>query len=818
LVVFLFLMSAEMIFGQEDWRKEGIKIPPPICYASDEVHQSNIRPPAEYLERLKSGSLKKSTIFVDYKGFPDDARLAFQYAVDIWSTLVYSPVPIHVLANWVSLETGVLGSCGPANYYKNFNSTQVWNCYYPVALVEKMLGEEVNGSENYDIEGSFNKDFSNWYFGLDGNTPTNQYDFVSTALHELAHGLGFSGFFYSQSGTGGYGGGDGFSAIFDQFVINQNGQKLIDTKIFTNPSKLLSQNLTSGWLAFDTKLVEGSLPRLYAPATWDDGSSLYHLNENTYQAKDPNSLMTPFAGKGESIHDPGPNTMAIMADMGWRSISIKHQQLKDIELVTAPINFDAQIESDFDLDSTKLYLCYSTTNFTKTDSVLLKATGQLTHFNAQINQTKNTEVRYYFVASDVKNRKYVFPSSAPTRYLSFTIGTDKKAPVITHEPIKYLLAINPSVKITAVVTDNIGVKSVKLKYFVPGGNVESIDLVNDSLDIYSVELAFPKGSVKDGDLISYRIVAIDNSSQLNIGQLPVSGYFTFKIEGFQVPVDRYVTDFNSIPNDFAGTDFTIKTVSGFDNPALNSAHPYPSPDSDNTNFNFSTVLKYPILLKAGGKMSFDEIVLVEPGDVGNNFGDANFWDYVIVEGSKDGGKNWKPFADGYDSNAQIAWANLFNLNMVGNNSTSMPTKDLFVKHQIDLLANGNFKAGDTVMVRFRLFSDPYSHGWGWIIDNLAIQDFETAINPVLLSSGEVILYPNPTTDQLNIQIQSKLNIHQLFLKVYNSSGKLIYNQAYPVESNQFQTKIDVSNFIPGLYLFALEPENGQIITRKIIIQ
>ncbi len=369
-----------------------------------------------------------------------------------------------------------------------------------------------------------------------------------------------------------------------------------------------------------------------------------------------------------------------------------------------------------------------------------------------------------------------------------------------------------------MVTDNIGVKSVKLKYFVSGGIVESIDLVNDSLDVYSVELALPKGSVKDGDVINYRIVAIDNSSQLNIGQLPLSGYFTFKIEGFQIPVDRYVTDFNAIPNDFIGTDFTIKTVSGFDSPALNSAHPYLSPDTDNTNYNFTTVLKYPILLKSGGKMSFDEIVLVEPGDAGNKFGDTDFWDYVIVEGSKDGGRNWKPFADGYDSNAQVAWANLWNKTIVGNNSTSVPTKDLFVKHQIDLLANGNFKAGDTVMIRFRLFSDPYSHGWGWIIDNLAIQDFETAINPVLLSSGEVILYPNPASNQINIKIQTKSNIHKFYLKAYSASGKLVFSQVFQVDSNQFYTNIDVRNFPPGLYLFTLEPENSQVITRKIIIQ
>jgi hypothetical protein len=269
--------------------------------------------------------------------------------------------------------------------------------------------------------------------------------------------------------------------------------------------------------------------------------------------------------------------------------------------------------------------------------------------------------------------------------------------------------------------------------------------------------------------------------------------------------------------DFIGSDFTISTASGFDSPALNSAHPYLSPDTDNTEFNFSTILKYPIILKKG-KLTFDEIALVEPGETGTKFGDENFWDYVILEGSKDGGITWKPFGDGYDSNLQPSWLKLWNSAMSGNNSTAIPTKELFVKHEINMLANGNFKVGDVVLVRFRLFSDPYSHGWGWIVDNLAIQDWETAVNPVLLSSGEVSCFPNPANDLLNIQIDAKNAIQNLILKVYNSSGKQVYNQDFPVGSNLFQTEIDVSSFNAGLYLFTFEPEKGQVITRKIVIQ
>jgi hypothetical protein len=814
LVLVIFLMAVEMCYGQELWRKEAIKLPPSVCYASPEIHKSFVKPPV----KLKAGSTKKSTIIVDFVGFPEDAKAAFQYAVTIWQDLIYSPVPIHVQATWESLDPDVLGSCSPSDYVPNFNSTQIWNCYYPIALVEKMLGQEVNSPTGYEIEASFNKDFANWYFGLDGNTPLDKYDFVSTVLHELTHGLGFNGFFYSDGrGRGGYGGTDRLSAAFDQYVINKNAEKLIDTKLFTNPSVSLFQNLTSQWLKFSTKLVSDSLPRLYAPTTWDSGSSIYHLNDASYPAGNPNSLMTHAMGMGEANHNPGPNTLAIMYDMGWKSISIKHTPLKDIESVTVPINFEAKIESDYDLDSTKLYMIYSSNKFLRKDSVRLIPTSSPAIFNVKVTPTQTGIIQYYFSARDVKKRTFVFPSNSPTRYLAFTVGIDKTAPVISHDPIKFLLSSNPTTKITALATDNIGIKSVKLEYFVNGGLKTELTLANDSADRYTGTLTFPKGSVKGGDIVSYRIVATDVSSQSNIGRLPLTGYYTFNIEGIQDPAERYVTSFNGGNQDFIGSDFTISTVTGFDSPALNSAHPYLSPDTDNSEFNFSTILKYPIILKKG-KMTFDEIALVEPGEVGSKFGDQNFWDYVIVEGSKDGGITWKTFADGYDSNLQPSWVKLWNSSISGNNSTAVPTKDLLVKHEINMLANGNFSVGDVVLVRFRLFSDPYSHGWGWIVDNLAIQDWETAVSPTLLSSGEISCFPNPATNQLNIEISAKKTIQNLILKAYNTSGKLVFIQDFPVGSNLFQTAIDVSRFIPGLYLFTFEPEKGQLITRKIVIQ
>jgi hypothetical protein len=338
------------------------------------------------------------------------------------------------------------------------------------------------------------------------------------------------------------------------------------------------------------------------------------------------------------------------------------------------------------------------------------------------------------------------------------------------------------------------------------------------LDNYSGVLSFPAGTIKGGDVVNYKIVATDISSLGNIGKSPESGYNQLKVEAILSPAERYVTDFNTTNTDFIGTDFSVLKPSGFDSPALNTAHPYLSPDTDNTNFNFTTILRYPIVLNSKAKMTFDEIALVEPGEDGSIFGSNDFFDYVIVEGSNDNGVTWKPLVDGYDCRDQLSWYDRWTTNVSENNSTGIGTKDLFVKRTINMLDNGNFKTGETILIRFRLFSDPYSHGWGWIIDNLAIQDFETANLPTALSPGEIRLSPNPASDQLTVSVNSQQNIKTLQIKAYKTSGELVFSQFYPVNGTTFDTTLDVSSFVPGLYLFSIEADKGHIQTRKIVVK
>ncbi|HEX9658206.1 MAG TPA: hypothetical protein VGB89_14980, partial [Bacteroidota bacterium] len=195
---------------------------------------------------INPNSPQSATFIVQYNGFSAPAQAAFQFAVDIWSQLVVSSVPIRVKANWVPLGPGVLGSAGANGLVRDFAGAPQPGTWYPMGLAEKLAGGAINHPDSADINANFSSAFSNWYFGTDGNPGSGQFDFVSVVLHELGHGLGFFGSMTVSSGQGSWGLGSGFPFIYDRFAQNGSGQSLLNTSLFPNPSVALGNQLQGG--------------------------------------------------------------------------------------------------------------------------------------------------------------------------------------------------------------------------------------------------------------------------------------------------------------------------------------------------------------------------------------------------------------------------------------------------------------------------------------------------------------------------------------------------------------------------------------------
>lgn len=216
-------------------------------------------------------------------------------------------------------------------------------------------------------------------------------------------------------------------------------------------------------------------------------------------------------------------------------------------------------------------------------------------------------------------------------------------------------------------------------------------------------------SVKDTSFMYPVMVTKDDSIQIISYKNGIAYKSYERISSDKVlsqPQKSYANNFNISSNDFTTNGFTIDTANGFNNGALNSPHPYAD------NYDYIAQLLIPIIVaSSNATLSYNDIAIVEPGAPGSVFGDDNFWDYAIIEGTKDG-INWKPLVDGYDSRQDSTWYAAFVSDSEGDST-------MLRNHIVNLLTA--FSAGDTILIRFRLFADGYTHGWGWLVDNLVIQ-------------------------------------------------------------------------------------------------
>jgi hypothetical protein len=391
-------------------------------------------------------------------------------------------------------------------------------------------------------------------------------------------------------------------------------------------------------------------------------------------------------------------------------------------------------------------------------------------------------------------------------------------PSIVHTPPSYILSSSGIIEIQADITDNVGVDTVMVTFLDSAARQVTAGLIQAGDDRYHGVFRLSDLGLSGGDSVRYSITALDIAKLKNTARWPEAGNFSVRIESVRKPVRSFESDFDSNNDDFIAVDFFIGKEKGFDNATLNSPHPYPSPDTDHASLEFTTVLRYPIVISGTGNVSFDEVVLVEPGESGALFGSQDFYDYVIVEGSRDAGKTWYPFLDGYDSGSQISWANAYNNGIKSNNSTTAGSKDLFIKREFSLINNGNFRLGDTVLIRFRLFSDPYAHGWGWAIDNLKIQTTPSRYESQSFSPGRIIIWPNPATDRLHISVNNSEIIREMEFSVFEITGRQVYTEKYFNVLPGFSESVSLKDFPNGLLLSIFRIEGYPLLTRKIVKQ
>lgn len=830
--VFCFLLTIQQSFAQKQKSNffsqpeiyNGV-VNPIVCPAGTVNGNWRIPAPASYFASRDKGGKKSATFVVTYNGFSAEAQIAFQKAVDIWESILQSDVTIYVTANWTPLGSGTLGSASPATFFRSGAFPNV-NTWYPIALAEKLSGTHLNTIGAADISCNFNSTFNNWYLGLDGNTPANQYDFVSVVLHELGHGLGFIDGTDFDNGVGSF--FLGFPFVYDKFMENASGQLITNAAVFPNNTTTFGSALISP-LFFKSPILSinngNQRATLYSPPAFSGGSSTAHVDQDTYEGT-INGLMTPSANPGVSEFDPGPIMLSMFADMGWVHTSIKPDTIRSTETVVSSVTVKAKIVSDSVLNVGSIKLHFSADSF-KLDKrvVVMTATGVTNEYSGIIPTPNSGKAYAYYVsAKDNTTRTYFSPSEAenaafaPFRYFYFFMGTDNTPPTITHTAITELpLAVNDTT-LLATITDVFGIDTAYVEYQINNVAKPSfgLRLVPDEFNVYSGKFQFPAGTVSANDVIKYRIVAKDNSNANNTAFSPASGFHEFTIIGNSAIQDTYSNNFNTTSNDFFGSYYSITTPIGFNDAAIHTKHPYDDAPSDQQ-VNYIYQLKVPIRVAATNAfMKFKEIVLVEPGDPGSVFGSNNFWDYVIVEGSKDDGVTWTRLLDGYDSRDQTVWNNRWISGVdASNNSVSSGDPTLYRDRSINL--KPTFATNDVILIRFRLLVDEAVYGWGWAIDDLEIQTPVAGLENLLDRDKLVKVYPNPTREILNIDTEFKFAVKKVEVQVTDLAGKPIRSQVFDNNKPVFQEQMNLKGLSAGMYLVNIKVGN-QSLVRRIMIQ
>ena len=259
---------------------------------------------------------KRSKFVVNYKNFPDWAKNQVQLAIDLWAANFDSKVPINVEATWGrSSAADILGSARPDRYYAKFAGAPDSSLWYASALANAIAGKDLD-LDNPEIIIQINSE-AEW--DLDGlGQPTRyEYDLKSVMFHELAHGLGFlstSSYLFDRT-KGQYVGILEQPTPFDAYLQTQDGNRLAD---LPSPSFELGQALSNRlvWSGPEGMAANnGVKPLMYTPSNYDAGSSVSHLDENTFANSGTNAVMTPNLEAGEVFNEPGPILLGMMKDL-----------------------------------------------------------------------------------------------------------------------------------------------------------------------------------------------------------------------------------------------------------------------------------------------------------------------------------------------------------------------------------------------------------------------------------------------------------------------------------------------------------------------
>lgn len=271
------------------------------------------------LRSLRMNEQPSAKFTPQYNNVPDSIKTVVEAAFAVWDKILISRVPIHIQVSWEDLAGGILATGGSDRVFKNFRNAPLRDVWYPSALADALAGQSVNGNST-DIVLKINRNAS-WNLDYDGPQNFRYYDLLSVIIHEIAHGIGFMSSFEPSGGTERLKWGiQDLPFVYDRYVVDRNGNSLVNNRFYTNDSEKLLQEVTENEIYFhvDSGTYSIMRPRLHTDRPFSAGASLSHIaHSQISQPDNRDRLMLPTIGQGVRYHYPGNGILAILFQMGW---------------------------------------------------------------------------------------------------------------------------------------------------------------------------------------------------------------------------------------------------------------------------------------------------------------------------------------------------------------------------------------------------------------------------------------------------------------------------------------------------------------------
>lgn len=238
---------------------------------------------------------QKCTIEITYSASTEEkAKRPVEIAVRKWTDEFDSAVTIRICFGWGGVEEAALGekTLGTTNtpfftHGKDHSNLRDDAVYNP-ALASSLQGEDMIPEGQFHVHMLLNRMIP-WHYDETTEAPSKKYDLATTVLHELTHGLFFSGTIEVPQDERSASYMHKVPGRFDSFMRVEGDIGVV--RSCAEPDRLFNA-VTSPYLRFFDEENTANFA-LFAPYPFASGSSIYHFNNTKSLLRECNELGIP---------------------------------------------------------------------------------------------------------------------------------------------------------------------------------------------------------------------------------------------------------------------------------------------------------------------------------------------------------------------------------------------------------------------------------------------------------------------------------------------------------------------------------------------